>query len=577
MTLTLGPKLVLPDSMATETFGVLGQRGSGKSNVAVVMAEQMWTAGIPWVAIDPKGDWWGLRSGTDGKSPGLALPVFGGLHGDVPLEAGAGAFMADLVFDQNLTAVLDVSDLSKGDVARFLVAFFDRIYRRHRGDPTVRHLFLEEAHEYIPQLVGKEEGRLKEAASRIVLLGRSFGLGASLLSQRSARIHKDVLSQVSTLIAMSVKLALDRAAIEGWATEHAVGKEIVATLPGLPPGEGWVLSPGLLNVTQRVKFARRRTYDSGATPVVGGRARVPATLADVDLAAIKAAMAETIERAQADDPRVLRKRIAELERRLAEVPAAVSDERREHALAYAFGQAVGGLAGIVRQFDVAGLMTDQLDALDALVREMGGGLVIVDDPPSGPARPEVRDATTTWWSSTAQRRARPAKPAGKPPVPAAAGTAWDGLGKAERALLSVLAQHPQGRTKVQLALLTGYSVKSSSLTNALGALRSQGLVDRGTPIRIAPAGQQLAAGRVEPLPTGRALYEHWAGQLGRAERAVLDALVEAWPDELSKAALAERSGYSATSSSLSNALGKLRSLELVDGWAASAALMEAIA
>jgi len=577
MTLQLGPKLALPAGAATETFGILGQRGSGKSNVAVVMAEQMWTAGIPWVAVDPKGDWWGMRSGRDGTSPGLALPVFGGLHGDMPLEPGAGAFMADLIFDQNLTCVLDVSDMSKGETARFLVALFDRLYRRHRAEPTVRHLFLEEAHEYIPQLVGKEEGRLKEAASRIVLLGRSFGLGASLLSQRSARIHKDVLSQVGTLIAMSVKIALDRAAIEGWATEHAVGKEIVNTLPGLPPGEGWVLSPGFLGVTQRIVFARRRTFDSGATPVVGGRARPPATLADVDLAVIKAAMAETIERAKADDPKALRQRIAELERQLAQKPAPAAVD--QHALAYTFGQAVGGLTAMVRQFDTAGLLTAQLDGLDALVRQMSGGLVIVDDPPpAGRASPAVRDATAGWWSSTAQQRARPpAKAAGKPAEQPATGTAWDGLGKAERAVLAVLAQHPQGRSRVQLALLTGYSVKSSSLSNALGRLRSDGLVGRGDPIRIEPAGQQLAAGRFEPLPTGQALYEHWAGQLGRAERTVLDALVRAWPDELTRDGLAAASGYSATSSSLSNALGRLRSLELVDGWAASTALMEAIA
>ncbi|MDE3166090.1 MAG: hypothetical protein KGN36_09805, partial [Acidobacteriota bacterium] len=39
--------------------------------------------------------------------------------------------------------------------------------------------------------------------------------------------------------------------------------------------------------------------------------------------------------------------------------------------------------------------------------------------------------------------------------------------KANRALLTVLAQHPGGRTKVQLSVLSGYSIKSSSYHNAL--------------------------------------------------------------------------------------------------------------
>lgn len=50
--LHVAPDLALPLDAATETFGILGKKGSGKSNVAVVMAEEMHGAGIPWVAID---------------------------------------------------------------------------------------------------------------------------------------------------------------------------------------------------------------------------------------------------------------------------------------------------------------------------------------------------------------------------------------------------------------------------------------------------------------------------------------------------------------------------------------------
>jgi DNA helicase HerA-like ATPase len=46
-------------------------------------------------------------------------------------------------------------------------------------------------------------------------------------------------------------------------------------------------------------------------------------------------------------------------------------------------------------------------------------------------------------------------------------------------------------------------------------------------------------------------------------------LAAAYPDELSKEELAERTGYSLTSSSFGNALGKLRSLGLVVGFRAS--------
>jgi hypothetical protein len=53
-----------PDVLArlvTETLAILAKRGTGKSNAAVVFAELMFDGGFPWVAIDPKGDWWGTR------------------------------------------------------------------------------------------------------------------------------------------------------------------------------------------------------------------------------------------------------------------------------------------------------------------------------------------------------------------------------------------------------------------------------------------------------------------------------------------------------------------------------------
>ena len=95
--LDVSPDLQLPDSMVTGSIALLAVKGAGKSNAAVVLAEPMHRAGLPWVAIDPKGDWWGIRSSRDGKGPGLPVSVFGGLHGDLPLAPEAGVLIADRV------------------------------------------------------------------------------------------------------------------------------------------------------------------------------------------------------------------------------------------------------------------------------------------------------------------------------------------------------------------------------------------------------------------------------------------------------------------------------------------------
>ncbi|MEK7766917.1 MAG: hypothetical protein AAB368_11825, partial [bacterium] len=45
--------------------------------------------------LDPKGDHWGLRSSENGKGAGYPVVIFGGEHADVPLNAHAGAHVAE--------------------------------------------------------------------------------------------------------------------------------------------------------------------------------------------------------------------------------------------------------------------------------------------------------------------------------------------------------------------------------------------------------------------------------------------------------------------------------------------------
>ena len=312
-TLKLSKDLSMPASAITETFAELAARGAGKSNTAAVMAEEMFRAGLPFVVIDPVRAWWGLRSSRDGKGPGLPILIFGGKHGDVPLERGGGMLVADLIVDQRLTCVLDISEFeSESAKKQFLLDFARRLYQRNE-QPL--HLFLEEADDYIPQKPMRDELQLLRAWENIVRRGRSRGLGMTMITQRSAVLNKNVLTQCQTLIAMRTTGPQDIAAIESWLKYHQQSKEILESLPSLEDGEAWVWSPRFLKKTVRVRFRMRETFDSGATPKMSKEAKKPATLADVDLKAVKQKMEATIERAKAEDPRAMRARIAELERK----------------------------------------------------------------------------------------------------------------------------------------------------------------------------------------------------------------------------------------------------------------------
>lgn len=544
-----------PDDIVTESLGILAVKRAGKSNAAVVIAEEMYDREIPWVAIDPKGDWWGVRAAGDGESPGLSVLVFGGNHGDVPLEPGAGQLVADLVVDQRLTCVLDVSEMTKADQRRFLTAFAERLYRRNSAP---LHLFCEEADEYIPQMVRGENAKLVGAFETLVKRGGFKGIGITLITQRSASLNKDVLTQIGTLIVLRTTSPQDRKAVGEWIKYHAEAESTLAELAGLDNGEAFVYSPSFLQQLARIRFRRRRTFDSGATPKIGQAIRPPAKLADVDIDAIIDAMADTIQRTGADDPQMLRAEIKELRRQITDLETRRPVERIEVPV-----------LDFSARSTINERVNDYLKAADQLAGVWLGLKKTLErweeqgSPTLVPGEMAIPVAQLTKAPLTVLRQA--SKPATVGPKAAPSVTYDQGvpLAKAERAILSVLKQY-RSRTKIQTAILAGYTHNGGGFNNSLGALRTKGLIIGSNELEITEAGDD-AVGTVDPLLSGHELAEFWYAKLGKAERLILAYLIGELPCAVAKDDLATATGYTASGGGFNNALGKLRTLELISG------------
>lgn len=69
----ISKNLALPVETVTQAVAILAKRRMGKSYLARKLAEGLHEAGQQLVIIDPKGDWWGIRSSADGKSDGLPI------------------------------------------------------------------------------------------------------------------------------------------------------------------------------------------------------------------------------------------------------------------------------------------------------------------------------------------------------------------------------------------------------------------------------------------------------------------------------------------------------------------------
>lgn len=548
--LRIAPELALPAEAITQTFGILGIRGSGKTNTARVMAEEMFRARLPFCVIDPVGAWWGLRSSRDGKGPGLPIPIFGGRHGDIPLERTAGELVADLVAEQRLSCILDISEFSESDKIRFLVDFAERLYRRNT-DPL--HLFLEEADDYAPQRPMREQARLLRAWENVVRRGRIRGLGITMITQRSAALNKNVLTQIETLIVHRTTSPQDRAAIGAWVEYHGQSRELLESLPALQDGEAWVWSPHWLGRLTRTRIRLSETFDSGATPRdVRGR-RAPATLADVDLRAIQERMAATIERAKADDPKALRRRIAELERELAARP---TPER------------------VVERVEVPVLEPGVVDKLRDVVEQLRGPVEAL-----GSILAEITAAVGRLTQSMARTTPAPAPRPTTRPAPAAptqpipeqdmpTPTGGVVLRAGERRMLATLARrHPLRLTRAQLGTLSGLTPSGGTFNTYLSVLKRHGLVSEGPDglLEITPAGFAYLGSDAPPAPSDPAeVLEMWRAALRAGERRMLDELVSVYPGWLTREELGARTGIAPTGGTFGTYLSTLRRNGLVD-------------
>lgn len=569
LNLSIAPGLKLDaDYVAGGTFAYLAKKGAGKSYLARVMAEEFDRTKIPFVFLDPMGVAYGLRSGADGTSPGIPVAIFGGEHGDVPLEPGGGRIVADLVVDTGLSMILDLSGFgSRRQERQFAHDFLERLYRRNKD---LVHLLIDEADLFAPQNPQQGDKPLLGVTENIVRRGRNRGIGVTLMTQRPAVLNKDVLTQIDGLVAMQVTGLTDRKAIDEWVKGHAdddAAAKVKPTLASLGKGEcwWWVPEKGILELVQ---VRKTWTWDSSPTKTSGTRRRPPKAFADVDLQTVQERMAATIERAKAEDPKLLRIEIAERDRTIVELRRDLERQPTETlvptlppglkpALEQLLG-AVGHVSEAAR--GIAAVLGEHATATGEVAQFHRRRVAALEDEiassAAAPAPPPRRAAPTARASAPPAPVPSPARAGGGDPDPS--------IGGAARKVLTVLAQYPEGRTKRQVAMLTGYSGKGGGFNNALSTLRTNEYINRGEPMLITDAGLAALGNGWEPLPTGRALLDHWLQQLEKAARLVLEALIDAPGHVLTKEQAASLTGYSPNGGGFNNALSRLRTLELIE-------------
>lgn len=584
--LEVAPSLDLDASLVSKVVAILAQRGAGKTATAKVIAEELTALGQPWVALDPTGAWFGLRSSVDGQKPGLPVVIFGGEHGDIPLAPDSGTEVATLIVDSPGWYVLDLSGFdSKAEERRFATAFATRLYRAKAQQKAPLHLFIDEADLFIPQQSPAGDKTMLGAFEQLVRRGRSRGLGVTLISQRAAVLNKNVLEMLDVLIALRTTGMRDRDTMKAYMAVSGTAAQMVEmseTLPGLRLGEAWVWEPGRLPPTfGRFQVRRLRTFDSSSTPEAGGVRVDPAAFAQVDLDVVKERMAAAIDRARADDPVLLHRRIAELER---QVGRPVEVEVEVEVVPVGVREAL---------LDTIGLYERSGEALVQLTEAFTGSIETALTGLRGevdrlPARTRAtprnsvadRAALSARDGSDQPLRDRSRRPAGRNTVErrgstratAAADSATFSAG--EQRICTVLWRDGPCTT-LHVARCAIYARNGGGFRTAWKRLTDLGYIEAGAlPGEHALTADPASFAALVELPDP---LEAWCAHPkmdGGAQR-ILRYLADEWPAERTPGEIAAALGYAASGGGFRTAMKRVRTFELLDGQAIARELRSA--
>jgi hypothetical protein len=562
----------IPSEILAQHVAVLGKTGSGKTSTAKLAIEQVVAKGARVCILDPiKSDWWGLTSSANGKHAGLPFHILGGPHGHVPLHSAAGKAIADVVATGALPlSIVDMADFEPGGQAKFFVDFAPMLLRKMRG---VVYLVIEEAHLFAPKErsgIGAENLSIHWAKT-MATAGRSKGVRLVLVTQRTQALHNALLGSCDTLIAHRLTAPADQEPVVKWLkanTSKEVLDVVAGSLASLRTGEGWICS-GEAKLFERVSFPRISTYDNTATPTGDAVTREVKT-APVDPDKLRAIIGQAVEQAKADDPRELRKQVAQLQKEIATLRAAAPTVETKTVEKFLLkdGQLARAEA-LVERLKAEGdrhlQVVERVQALDEKLGEAAHDIAQAILQTRAPQR-DIPASTRREFEARAHAEQR--RPT---PTPRAHGEVSGPVSPVGQRILNAVAELEQlgarQPARELVALLAGYThLNSKGFVNAMGTLSSAGLVSY-------PSGGAVAltdAGRVQADPpeaprSPREVQERICNLLGGASAKILQPLIEAYPKALPRGDVAAAAGYGhLNSKGFVNAIGRLRSLGFVD-------------
>lgn len=233
---------------------ITGKSGSGKSNTASVIIEELLDNSYDILIVDPEGEYYGLKEEYDILHVGADSEF-----ADAEVGPDDAEHIANIALTEDQPVILDVSDFLDGDLAKEII--HNVVRELFTQEKSVRKPFLlvvEEMQEYLPQSGGG--GDLGKLLTRVAKRGRKRGLGMLGLSQRPAAVDKDFITQCDWLVWHRLTWQNDLDVVR-----KILGADVAKQVEELETGEAFLMTDWD-DSTEQVKFREKRTLDAGATP-----------------------------------------------------------------------------------------------------------------------------------------------------------------------------------------------------------------------------------------------------------------------------------------------------------------------
>lgn len=518
------------EDIQKERAVVLGASGAGKTNTVAVLVEEVGEY-MPFVIVDPHGEYWGLREKFDVLVVGKSENV------DLELTSEQAATIAEYAYCNNLSIILDLLFFTDEERASFVITFFNALWQVCIRQKKPYAVILDEAHNFIPEGYSPP---VKKVMKRVALEGRKFGLTVILATQTTTEISKTVLKMMGIRILHAVydyqdiKSYQDRIPLKPAEAESLILK--------LATGQAIVVRQRSVQIVQ---IRRRETFHVGETPAVDSMAP--------QLRAIDAELLQELRDrfAQASDPppeaapvtaanpRIgdLQRQIADLKRQLAEKPQTLRVE------VPVLTDDMANLFGTLAQ-----QMIEDANELQSLGQQILSELRRVKEPALRATQP-------------AARKEAPAAPAPEQEEGAALS-----LRRGERKILEVLARrHPTKMTRAQLGTLSGFTPSGGTFGTYYGKLKRLGLLaESNGETLITQVGFDALGYDLPAAPqTTEEVFDMWKAALRSGEWKMLEALIDIHPRAFSREELGNITGFTASGGTFGTYLGTLRRNGLV--------------